>query len=380
MGLATPTAIMVATGKAAESGVLVRGGEALENGARIDTVVFDKTGTLTLGKPSVVDVYAVPSYAGGADGVLRIAAAAEAGSEHPLAAAIAGAAQDRGLTLPTATEFEASPGHGLNAVVEGARVIIGNALMLREHDIDVEPVATARADATDAGRTPILVAADGRVVGLIAVADPVRDEAVAAVQLLRDRGIEVWLLSGDERRVAAAVARAVGIPESNVLAEVLPAQKAEQIERLRGAGRHVAMVGDGINDAPALAHADVGIAVGTGTDVAIEASDITLVGADLRLIPGALALSRRTVGIIRQNLFWAFAYNVVLIPVAMGALYPFTGLLLDPVLAAAAMALSSVTVIANSLRLGHNHRPLPPLPPVSRKRDQRSLGAGVPAS
>jgi Cu+-exporting ATPase len=370
MGLATPTAIMVATGKAAESGILIRGGEALERGAHVDTVVFDKTGTLTLGKPTVVDVVAAPGSEADADSILAVAAAAESGSEHPLAAAILDSARNAGLAIPAATDFEAAAGHGLHATVDGTRVLIGNRALLAEHDVDTSAIEAAHDAATRAGRTPILIARDGKVVGLIAVSDVVRPEAADAVALLRAGKIDVWLLSGDERRVAESAARSVGIPASNVIAEVLPGEKSAQIKRLQQAGRVVAMVGDGINDAPALAQADVGIAVGTGTDVAIEASDVTLVGTDLRLVPQSLVVSRRTVRVIRQNLFWAFAYNVVLIPVAMGVLYPITGLLLDPVLAAGAMALSSVTVIANSLRLGRMGTGVPPLPSVPGAHDE----------
>jgi len=362
MGLATPTAIMVATGKAAESGILVRGGEAVEAAARIHTVVFDKTGTLTIGHPQVAHVVTVPGVAGGEDDVLLTAAAAEVGSEHPLASAIVEAARERGLDLPHSSHFEAAAGHGIHAQVGGAKTIVGNRRLMSDHGIDLSSLAAAHDAATAAGRTPILVARNGELIGLISISDRVRPEAPEAVRLLADRGINVWLLTGDERRVADAVAIQVGIKTANVIAEVLPGDKAAHIKRLQASGLSVAMVGDGINDAPALAQADLGVAIGTGSDVAIEASDFTLVGTDLRLINNALALSRRTVGVIRQNLFWAFAYNVLLIPVAMGVLYPFAGLLLDPVLAAAAMALSSVTVIANSLRLGRMGGALPPAP------------------
>ncbi|MEO6349561.1 MAG: copper-translocating P-type ATPase, partial [Candidatus Limnocylindrales bacterium] len=375
MGLATPTAIMVATGKAAESGVLVRGGEALERAARVDTVVFDKTGTLTLGKPSVAAVVVAPGYDGDPDDLLRLAAAVESGSEHPIASAIATEALKLGRGTPAAvTAFEAAAGHGVHATVDGALVVIGNAALLADQGVDVSPLADVREAQAAAGRTSVLIARDGKLAGLIAVSDTVRPEAAAAVAALQARNIVVWLLSGDERRAAQAVAAAVGIPMSNVMAEVLPADKAAQVVTLQANGRRVAMVGDGINDAPALAQADVGISVGTGTDVAIEASDITLVGSDLRLVASAFQLAQRTVRVIKQNLFWAFAYNVVLIPVAMGVLYPFLGLLLDPVLAAAAMALSSVTVIANSLRLNR----VGPLVPPTQLRQERDEGRLAP--
>ncbi|HYI21009.1 MAG TPA: heavy metal translocating P-type ATPase [Candidatus Limnocylindrales bacterium] len=352
MGLATPTAIMVATGRGAESGVLIRGGEALEQAERIDTVVFDKTGTLTSGRPSVAEIVPAPGFE--SDEVLRVAAAVETGSEHPLATAIIERARSEGISVPPITDFEAAAGHGAHAKVDGQPAIVGNARLMADHELDVTqvaPLASALEAAAEAGRTPILVAGRGQLIGLISVSDPIRAEAAIAVATLRARGVDVWLLSGDQRRVAEAVAAEVGIDRDRVVAEVLPADKAAHIRRLQAESHVVAMVGDGINDAPALAQADLGVAIGSGTDVAIEASDVTLVGGDPRLVGSALDLARRTMRIIRQNLFWAFAYNVVLIPVAMGVLYPFTGMLLDPILAAGAMAISSVTVIANSLRL-----------------------------
>ncbi len=365
MGLATPTAIMVATGRAAESGFLVRGGEALERGAHVDTVVFDKTGTLTQGRPEVVGVLPSSDAGASADELIRIAAAAEAGSEHPLGAAIRGEATRRVLELPAATGFEAAAGHGVHATVDGARVVVGNARLMADHGVEVDGPNDA-----EPGATTVFIASDGRLLGRILVGDRIRPEAAAAVSQFTGRGIDVWLLTGDERRVALDVAARVGIATDHVIAEVLPADKQAAIQRLVSDGHTVAMVGDGINDAPALAQADVGISIGSGTDVAIEASDITLVGNDLRLVPRALELSKRSVSVIRQNLFWAFAYNVLLIPVAMGVLYPVTGILLDPVLAAAAMALSSVTVIANSLRLRRVHIGVPPSPPVRLDRDE----------
>ncbi len=349
MGLATPTAIMVATGKGAEAGVLIRGGEALEQAERIDVVIFDKTGTLTRGRPQVASVLPVPGVA--ADRLLAVAAAIERGSEHPLAAAILDHVQAAGVVVPVAAEFAAAAGHGAHALVDGAAGIVGNVALMRDHGVDIAPMVADLDAAAAAAQTPILVAHDGRLLGLITVADLIRPEARAAVSQLAESGVATWLVTGDQRRVADEVAARVGILTDHVVAEVLPADKAALVRRLQADGRHVAMVGDGINDAPALAQADLGIAIGTGTDVAIEASDVTLVGGDPRLVPAAMRLSRATMHTIRENLFWAFAYNAVLIPVAMGILYPFFGLLLDPVLAAAAMALSSVSVVTNSLRL-----------------------------
>jgi P-type Cu+ transporter len=347
MGLATPTAIMVGTGRGAEAGVLIRGGEALEQAHRVNTVIFDKTGTLTRGKPEVAEI--VPVEAVDPRRVLTIAASAEQGSEHPLASAIVQRASDDGIELPVAEEFEALAGHGVHARVDGEVVLVGRRQLMLDHEIDPAPLSAAAEAAASAARTPVYVAHGGSLLGFIAVADPVRPESASAVSQLRDRGIDVWLISGDEQRVADAVAAQVGI--DNVVAGVLPAEKAERVRELQARGQIVAMVGDGINDAPALAQADLGVAIGTGTDVALEASDVTLVGGDPRLVVSAIALSSKTMRVIRQNLFWAFAYNVLLIPVAMGALFPFFGLLLDPILAAAAMATSSVSVILNSLRL-----------------------------
>jgi Cu+-exporting ATPase len=349
MGLATPTAIMVGTGRGAEAGVLIRGGEALEQAQRIDTVVFDKTGTLTQGRPQVADVVPAPGI--DRDQLLAVAAAVEQSSEHPLAGAIMERARELGLALPGASDFEAAVGHGAHARIGDELAVVGTRRLLEDHGLDIGPLAAAFEQAVNAARTPVLVAHAGKLLGLISVSDPVRPQAAEAVAALRARGLELWLLSGDEAGVAESVARQVGIDAQHVMARVLPADKAAQISRLQQAGRVVAMVGDGINDAPALAQADLGIAIGTGTDIAMEASDVTLVGGDPRLVVSAIDLSVRTMRTIRQNLFWAFAYNIVLIPVAMGALYPFFGLLLDPVLAAGAMAASSVTVVANSLRL-----------------------------
>jgi Cu+-exporting ATPase len=371
MGLATPTAIMVGTGRAAESGILIRGGEALEQAGRIDTVIFDKTGTLTLGKPAVAGI--VTFNGATEDDVLALAAALERGSEHPLGAAVLAEAARRTLSVPQAAEFESVAGRGVVGVLNGETAAAGNPPFLAERGINLD-AATSIIEATARdGRTPVLVARSGSLVGLITVSDPVKAEAAAAVRELKALGIVVWLVTGDTRAVADAVARQVGIGQ--LIAEVLPAEKAARVRDLQAQGRRVAMVGDGINDAPALAQADLGVAIGTGTDVAIEASDVTLVGGDPRLVASAIRLSRQTVRVIRQNLVWAFGYNVVLIPVAMGLLYPFFGLLLDPAIAAGAMALSSVSVVLNSLRL----RRFDPRPTAGGPRG-RSVPTGVPAT
>ncbi|HET7168808.1 MAG TPA: heavy metal translocating P-type ATPase, partial [Candidatus Limnocylindrales bacterium] len=353
MGLATPTAIMVGTGRGAEAGILIRGGEALEVAHRVDAVVLDKTGTLTLGRPTVIDVVAAPGVA--VEQVIDLAGALERGSEHPLGGAITARANEDELGFGRVAAFEAVVGGGVVGQVttgtDGYEVIVGNRRLLEQRGIDLTPLATAIDDADGGGRTVALVAVDGRIAGLMTISDPVRAEAGAAVRELIAGGIDVWLVTGDARSTADAVGRQVGIPAHNVVAEVLPAGKAAIVERLQAAGRTVAMVGDGINDAPALASADVGIAIGTGTDVAIEAAPITLLGADPRGVAAAIGLSRATMTTVRQNLFWAFAYNIVLIPIAMGVLVPSFGIALSPALAAAAMALSSVTVVANALRL-----------------------------
>lgn len=353
LGLAAPTAIMVGTGKAAELGILVRGGDALEMARAIDTIVLDKTGTITRGKPSVTAI--VPADGIREDDLLRLTAAAEVGSEHPLGRAIVASANARGLSLPTVSDFEAIAGHGIVATVENKAIAIGNRALMTREDVDGDSLA-ADADAlAGQGATPMYVAVDGRLAGLIAVADTLKPESPEAIAELQALGLDVWMVTGDNEITARAIARQVGI--ENVLAGVLPAEKSAKIQALQANGKRVGMVGDGINDAPALAQAELGIAIGTGTDVAMAASDITLIGDDLRAIVSAIALSRRTVQTIRQGLFWAFAYNVVLIPVAMGALYPAFGILLSPVLAAAAMAMSSVSVVTNALRLRSFQRP-----------------------
>src|SRR5688572_10781318 len=360
MGLATPTAIMVGTGRGAEAGILIRGGEALEIAHRVDTVVLDKTGTLTLGRPTVAEVVVAPGFT--AHEVLDLAGAIERASEHPLGAAIVTRANQDELGFGPVTDFAAVIGGGVRGTVEsptGSRVVlVGNRRLLEGGGIDLAPLSEAIDAAGGAGHTTAIVAVDGVAAGLLAVSDPVKVEAQAAVRELAAANIEVWLVTGDARATAESVAKQVGIPTHNVVAETLPADKAAIVERLQARGRTVAMVGDGINDAPALAQADLGIAIGTGADVAIEAAEVTLIGGDPRGVPAAIGLSRATMTVIRQNLFWAFAYNVLLIPVAMGALFPVFGITLSPALAAGAMALSSVSVVANSLRLrGYDARP-----------------------
>ncbi|HEX2174492.1 MAG TPA: heavy metal translocating P-type ATPase [Nocardioidaceae bacterium] len=354
LGLATPTAVMVGTGKAAELGILIGNGEALEQAQRLTTVVLDKTGTVTLGRPSLTGVDVAPGW--DADEVLALVAAAETGSEHPLGEAVVRAARERCLSLPAVERFQAVPGHGIEAMVRGRALLAGNSALMRRADVHVDRYAGVAERAAASGQTPLYVAVAGECVALLTVADTIKPESAEAVAQLRALGVEVWMLTGDHAATAAAVARSVGI--EHVLAEVLPGEKAERVAALQADGHVVAMVGDGINDAPALAQADLGIAIGTGTDVAIAASDVTLVGGDLRGIVSAIALSRRTVATIKQGLFWAFAYNGLLIPVAAGVLYPVTGILLDPVLAAAAMAMSSVSVVTNALRLRAFQRPL----------------------
>jgi len=347
MGLATPTAILVGTGRGAEAGILFRGGDALERAHRVDTVVFDKTGTLTAGTP-VAEALAVVGPWSAAE-VLDLAASVESVSEHPLGAAIVALGRRDELGFRGVTGFIAHAGHGVEGDVDGRRVVVGSERLLRDRGVaslDPEPAAALAAR----GRTPVWIAIDGVAAGLVGVGDQVRAEAAAAVVELAAAGIDVWLVTGDHAATAATVGRAVGIAPDRIRAGALPADKAEIVGGLQAAGRVVAMVGDGINDAPALARADVGVAIGSGADVAIEAAGITLVGGDPRGVPAAIALSRSTMTIIRENLFWAFAYNVLLIPVAMGILAPF-GLVLSPALAAAAMALSSVAVVTNSLRL-----------------------------
>ena len=354
LGLATPTAIMVGTGRGAQSGVLIKGGAALELAHKLTTIVLDKTGTITQGRPAVTDVliadrglWIADSPDSRSNELLRLAASAERGSEHPLGEAIVRSAQERGLVLAQPERFNAVAGHGIEATVENHVVLIGNAKLMRERGLAADEAGAQRLAAE--GKTPVFVAIDGRMASMIAVADPIKDSSREAIAQLHRLGLKVVMLTGDNRSTAEAIARQVGV--DRVLAEVLPDGKGDAIKKLQAAGEIVAMVGDGINDAPALAQADVGIAMGSGTDVAMEAADITLVRGDLKGVVSSIALSKATVRNIKQNLFFAFIYNVLGIPIAAGVLYPFTGWLLSPIIASLAMALSSVSVVTNALRL-----------------------------
>jgi Cu+-exporting ATPase len=349
LGLATPLTVMVGTGKAATSGILIRSAEALETAGRLDTIVLDKTGTITAGHPALTDVAVVE----GTDEavMLSLAAAAEADSEHPLASAVVAGAAQRGVPALTAASFESVTGQGVRATVDGRVVLVGSARFLQGAGIDPSPLAERAEALAGEGKTAMLVALDGTAAGLVGVADPVKEDSAEAVSAMRRLGLEVVMLTGDARRTAEAVARRVGI--DRVLAEVHPEDKAAEIARLQAEGRHVGMVGDGINDAPALARADVGLAIGTGTDVAIEAADITLMSGSLSGVPAAISLSKATMRNIRQNLVLAFGYNAIGLPVAAGVLYPFSGIVLSPMIAAGAMALSSISVVTNANRLRH---------------------------
>jgi len=345
LGLATPTAIMVGTGRGAQSGVLIKGGAALETAHKLTTVVLDKTGTITQGHPAVTDV--LPASTWDANELLRLAASAERGSEHPLGEAMVRSANERGLKLSQPQGFNAIAGHGIEAEVDGRQVLVGNARLMRDRGLSPDE-AQAQVLASD-GKTPMLVAIDGAFAGIIAVADPIKESSRGAIEQLHRLGLEVAMMTGDNRATAQAIARQVGI--ERVLAEVLPEGKSAEIKKLQAEGKIVAMVGDGINDAPALAQADVGIAMGSGTDVAMEAADITLVRGDLRGVASSIALSQATIQNIKQNLFFAFFYNALGIPIAAGLLYPLTGWLLSPIVASGAMALSSISVVSNALRL-----------------------------
>jgi len=349
MGLAVPTAVMVATGRGASAGVLIKGGEALQRAGAIDTVVLDKTGTVTEGRPTVTDVVRAPNASRTDDELLTLVASLESSSEHPLADAIVRHARDRGLALTPAEHFQSVTGRGAVATVAGHEVLVGNESLLAERTIDVSLLRDDAIRLGEQARTPIYVAIDGVLAGLLAVADPIKATSRDAIATLRGRGIDVVMLTGDTQRTADAVAREAGI--GHVIAGVLPEGKVDAIRQLQEEGRVVAMVGDGVNDSAAIAQSDVGIAIGTGTDIAAEAADVVLMRGDLRSVTQAIALSRRTMRTMKQNLFWAFVYNVVGIPVAAGVLYPAFGLLLSPVIASAAMAFSSVSVVANSLRL-----------------------------
>ena len=347
LGMATPMALTTGVGLAATHGILIRSGDALQAAKKLDTIVLDKTGTITLGKPAVTDI--VPAEGFDDDEVLRLAAGAERDSEHPLGAAIVEGANGRGLRGLAPTAFEAVPGHGIRAQLEGRSLVLGKSSFLQLAGIDVQALDAEAARLADEGKTPVYVAVDGRAAGVIAIADPVKPDSIDAIRTLRSLGLQLVMISGDNRRTAEAIGRTVGI--DRVLAEVLPQDKAHEVRKLQLEGRAVGMVGDGINDAPALAQADVGFAIGTGTDVAIEASDVTLISGSLRGVVSAVAISRATMRNVHQNLFGAFVYNGLGLPIALGVLYPPLGLLLSPVLAALAMSFSSVTVIGNANRL-----------------------------
>jgi len=349
MGLAVPTAVMVATGKGAELGVLIKGGEALQRAGDLRTIVLDKTGTVTEGRPTVTDVVPAPGATRSANEIIRLVASLETSSEHPLADAIVRYAREHDVALDTPEGFQSVTGRGATGTVSGAALAVGNAALMRDWAIDVAPLAGDTDRLASDGKTPMYVAIDGALAAVVAVADPIRETSREAIRSFHDLGLEVVMLTGDNRRTAEAVARQAGI--DRVVAEVLPDGKVAEIARLQSEGKVVAMVGDGINDAPALAKADVGMAIGTGTDIAVEAGDVVLMRGDLRAAAHAVKLSRRTMRTMKQNLFWAFIYNVIGIPVAAGVLYPAFGLLLSPILASAAMAFSSVSVVTNSLRL-----------------------------
>ena len=349
LGLATPTAIMVGTGQGAKMGILIKGGEVLERVGKVDTIVFDKTGTLTSGKPRVVDVILAPGIQLDPERLLIFAGSLEKGSEHPLGIAVVAEAQRRGLKLNTPSDFSALPGFGVKGIVAGKSVLLGNKGLMVENQIDISSIDIQLDKSTENGKTPLIVCIDGQVSGFITAMDTIKPQAKGNVLQLKKMGLEVVMLTGDNCKTAQVVAGQLGIEK--VVSEVLPSGKVAEIERIRKSGHCVAMVGDGINDAPALASADVGVAMGSGADVAMEASDITLVGSDLKAVVKSIELSKATMSKIRQNLFWAFFYNIVGIPIAAGVLYPVYGILLQPVFAAVAMSLSSVSVVGNSLLL-----------------------------
>lgn len=347
LGLATPTSIMVGTGKGAENGILIRGAEALETAHHLNTIVLDKTGTLTKGEPSVTDVIETKGFT--KQELLILAASAEKGSEHPLGEAIVKKAREEELNLSDVKDFQAIAGHGIEAMIDSKKVLLGNLRLMEDRKVELYGLAAKAEALSSQGKTSMFLAVDGEAAGIIGVADTLKENSKEAVEALKRMGLEVVMLTGDNERTARTIASQLGI--NRVLAEVLPEKKAEEVKRLQGEGKKVGMVGDGINDAPALAQADVGIAIGTGTDVAMESSDITLIGGDLKGVVNAIALSKATIRNIKQNLFWAFAYNTILIPMAAGAFFPFFGILLNPIFAAGAMAFSSVTVVSNALRL-----------------------------
>lgn len=347
LGLATPTAIMVGTGKGAEYGVLIKSGDALETAHKINTIVFDKTGTITEGKPKVTDI--VTTEKTDKDYLLQLAASAEKGSEHPLGEAIVRGAEEKGLEFKRVDEFLAVPGHGIQVVIEGNKVLLGNKKLMVENNISLEELENDSHALAAEGKTPMYAASNGILIGIIAVADTVKPSSKKAIEKLHSMGIEVAMITGDNKKTAEAIARQVGIDV--VLAEVLPQDKANEVKKLQALNKKVAMVGDGINDAPALAQADIGIAIGSGTDVAMESADVVLMRSDLMDVPTAIKLSKKTILNIKENLFWAFGYNTLGIPVAMGVWYFFGGHLLNPIIAAAAMSCSSVSVLLNALRL-----------------------------
>ncbi|NLC94557.1 MAG: heavy metal translocating P-type ATPase, partial [Bacilli bacterium] len=344
--LATPTAIMVGTGKGAEHGVLIKSGTALEVAGKIQMIVLDKTGTITVGKPEVTDII-TSDYS--EEELLTLAASAEKGSEHSLGEAIVNKAKELGLTLNSPDQFEALPGHGIKVQIGDKVILLGNEKLMTKYDIYLESYRHHVEVLSEAGKTPMFVAVNGELKGIIAVRDNIKSTSKKAIEKIHDLGIKVAMLTGDNKRTAQAIAKEVGIDV--VLAEVLPDEKANEIRKLQQAGYKVAMVGDGINDAPALAQADIGIAIGSGTDVAIESADIVLMKSDLMDVLTAIQLSKKTITNIKENLFWAFAYNTLGIPIAMGILHIFNGPLLNPMIAALAMSLSSVSVVSNALRL-----------------------------
>jgi len=346
LGLATPTAIMVGTGKGAEYGVLIKGGEALETAHKIKTIVFDKTGTITEGNPKVTDI--ITTGLVDRSELLQLSASAEKGSEHPLGEAIVNEAKENNVELINVDSFEAIPGHGIEVVIEGKKMLLGNKKLMDDRKIEIT-LQKESDKLAEEGKTPMYVTIDKRLAGIIAVADVMKPSSKRAIEALHSMGIEVAMITGDNKRTADAIARQVGI--DRVLAEVLPQDKANEVKKLQAEGKKVAMVGDGINDAPALAQADIGIAIGSGTDVAMESADIVLMRNDLLDVPTAIQLSKQTIRNIKQNLFWAFAYNSAGIPIAAGLLYLIGGPLLNPMIAAGAMAFSSVSVLANALRL-----------------------------
>jgi Cu+-exporting ATPase len=349
LGLATPTSIMVGTGKGAENGILIRSGEALETAHKINVVVFDKTGTLTKGEPVVTDIITAKGSLLAAQEILIFAASAERSSEHPLGEAIVNKAKAENLKLREPADFQAVPGHGIRARIDEKDILLGNANLMNDYGIDIKELLEKAEALSGEGKTPMYVAVDGKAAGVLAVADTLKENSIDAVKALRSFNVETVMITGDNRRTAMAIAKQVGI--DRVFSDVLPQDKVKEVIKLQSDNRIVAMVGDGINDAPALAQADVGIAIGTGTDIAMEASDITLIGGDLKGVVASIALSKATIRNIKQNLFWAFSYNTILIPVAAGILFPFFGILLNPMFAAAAMGMSSVTVVTNALRL-----------------------------